>query len=62
MAGGDDKFYREGQYVSGAAQGYLIDKKTAEKYNITNIGQLTDPKIAKLFDADGDGKAEPYGL
>ena len=61
MAGGDDKFYREGQYVSGAAQGYLIDKKTAEKYNITNIGQLTDPKIAKLFDADGDGKADLTG-
>ncbi|MEZ9794638.1 glycine betaine/L-proline ABC transporter substrate-binding protein ProX, partial [Vibrio splendidus] len=50
-----------GQYVSGAAQGYLIDKKTAEKYNITNIGQLTDPKIAKLFDADGDGKADLTG-
>ncbi|MGB1321513.1 MAG: glycine betaine ABC transporter substrate-binding protein, partial [Vibrio gallaecicus] len=32
MSGGDEKFYREGQYISGAAQGYLIDKKTAEKY------------------------------
>ena len=29
MAGGDEKFYRQGQYISGAAQGYLIDKKTA---------------------------------
>jgi len=61
MSGGDDKFYRQGQYVSGAAQGYLIDKKTAEKYGITNIGQLKDPKIAKLFDADGDGKADLTG-
>lgn len=61
MAGGDDKFYRQGQYVSGAAQGYLIDKKTAEQYGITNIGQLKDPKIAKLFDADGDGKADLTG-
>ncbi|MCG7498091.1 glycine betaine/L-proline ABC transporter substrate-binding protein ProX [Vibrio sp. Of7-15] len=61
MAGGDDKFYRQGQYVSGAAQGYLIDKKTAEKYNITNISQLSDPKLAKLFDADGDGKADLTG-
>ncbi len=26
-AGGDNKFYRKGVYVSGAAQGYLIDKK-----------------------------------
>ncbi|MCW8348151.1 glycine betaine/L-proline ABC transporter substrate-binding protein ProX [Vibrio sp. ZSDZ65] len=60
-AGGDEKFYRKGQYISGAAQGYLIDKKTAEQYGITNIGQLNDPKIAKLFDADGDGKADLTG-
>lgn len=26
-AGGDNKFYRKGVYVSGAARGYLIDKK-----------------------------------
>ncbi len=26
-AGGDKKFYREGVFVNGAAQGYLIDKK-----------------------------------
>ncbi|MDX1303542.1 glycine betaine/L-proline ABC transporter substrate-binding protein ProX [Photobacterium sp.] len=61
QAGGDDKFYRKGQYVSGAAQGYLIDKKTADQYGITNIGQLNDPKIARLFDADGDGKADLTG-
>ncbi len=60
-SGGDDKFSRFGEYISGAAQGYLIDKKTAEKYNITNIGQLKDPKIAKLFDANGDGKADLTG-
>ncbi|WP_114767740.1 glycine betaine/L-proline ABC transporter substrate-binding protein ProX [Vibrio rhodolitus] len=61
MAGGDDSFYRQGQYISGAAQGYLVDKKTADKYGITNISQLSDPKIAKLFDADGDGKADLTG-
>ena len=61
MAGGDKAFYRKGDYISGAAQGYLIDKKTADKYNITNIGQLTDPKLAKLFDANGDGKADLTG-
>ena len=60
-AGGDNKFYREGTYVSGAAQGYLIDKKTAEKYHITKIDQLKDPKIAKLFDTNGDGKADLTG-
>ncbi|GAA3968014.1 glycine betaine/L-proline ABC transporter substrate-binding protein ProX [Allohahella marinimesophila] len=60
-AGGDDKFYRKGKYIDGAAQGYLIDKKTAEKHGITNIGQFTDPKIAKIFDTDGDGKADLTG-
>lgn len=60
-AGGDAKLYRKGVYSDNAAQGYLIDKKTADAYNITNIDQLRDPKIAKLFDADGDGKADLTG-
>jgi len=60
-AGGDKVFYREGTYVTGAAQGWLIDKKTAEKYHITNIEQLKDPKLAKLFDTNGDGKADLTG-
>ncbi|QEW32200.1 proline/glycine betaine ABC transporter substrate-binding protein ProX [Erwinia billingiae] len=60
-AGGDNKFYRQGTYISGAAQGYLIDKKTADKYHIHDISQLKDPNIAKLFDADGDGKADLAG-
>ncbi|KJR21230.1 glycine betaine ABC transporter substrate-binding protein [Vibrio navarrensis] len=61
MAGGDKVFYRQGQYISGAAQGYLIDKATADKYNISNISQLKDPKIARLFDANDDGKADLTG-
>ena len=60
-AGGDKKFYREGTFVTGAAQGYLIDKKTAEQYKIKSIDQLKDPKIAKLFDTNGDGKADLTG-
>ncbi|MBS0848792.1 glycine betaine/L-proline ABC transporter substrate-binding protein ProX [Citrobacter sp. JGM124] len=60
-AGGDKKFYREGTYVTGAAQGYLIDKKTADQYKITNIEQLKDPNIAKLFSRNGEGKAELTG-
>jgi len=60
-AGGDKKFYREGVYVTGAAQGYLMDKKTAEKYHITKIDQLKDPKLAKIFDTNGDGKADLTG-
>ena len=60
-AGGKDKLSREGVFSANAAQGYLIDKKTAEKYKITNIEQLKDPKLAKLFDTDGDGKADLTG-
>ncbi|ARU58055.1 MAG: glycine betaine/L-proline ABC transporter substrate-binding protein ProX [Pseudomonadales bacterium] len=60
-AGGDKVFYRKGHYIEGAAQGYLVDKKTADKYGIDNIGDFKDPKIAKLFDTDGDGKADLTG-
>ena len=60
-AGGDAKLFRKGIFSPNAAQGYLIDKKTADKYHITNIGQLKDPKLAKLFDSDGDGKADLTG-
>lgn len=60
-AGGDAKLLRTGQYAGPAAQGYLIDKATAEKYHITRIDQLRDPALAKLFDHDGDGKADLTG-
>jgi glycine betaine/proline transport system substrate-binding protein len=60
-AGGDARLLRTGQYAGPAAQGYLIDKATADKYHITNIAQLRDPAVAKLFDHDGDGKADLAG-
>jgi glycine betaine/proline transport system substrate-binding protein len=60
-AGGDEKIFREGFYSSGALQGYLIDKKTADKYGITNLSQIKDPKIAELFDSNNDGKADLAG-
>lgn len=60
-AGGDAKLSRTGAYSPGAAQGYLIDKKTADAHKITNVAQLQKPEIAKLFDADGDGKADLTG-
>ena len=60
-SGGDAKFERLGTINENFFQGYQIDKKTADQYKITNIGQLKDPKIAKLFDSDGDGKADLSG-
>lgn len=59
--GGDKKIYKKGIFVNNCAQGYLIDKKTADKYHIKYINDLKDPKIAKLFDVDGDNKADLSG-
>ncbi len=60
-SGGDKTFAKAGYYIKGAAQGYLIDKATAEKYSIDSIDDLNKPEIAKLFDASGDGKADLTG-
>lgn len=60
-AGGDAKLWRKVIYSGNAAQGYLIDKKTADAHKITNIGQLKDPAIARLFDSNSDGKADLTG-
>ena len=40
----------------GGLQGYLIDKKTADKFNIKSIMDIK--KHAKEFDVNGDGKAD----
>jgi glycine betaine/proline transport system substrate-binding protein len=60
-AGGEAKLWRQGTYSTNALQGYLIDKKTAEAHKIRSIDQLKEPAIAKLFDTDGDGKANLTG-
>jgi len=60
-AGGDDTMVKVGSVLPGVLQGYMIDKKTADQYNITSIEDLKKPEIAKLFDSDGDGKADMTG-
>lgn len=60
-AGGSEKMSRNGAYITGTTFGYSIDAKTATAYGITNMDQLKDPAIAKLFDTDGDGKADMVG-
>jgi len=42
----------------GALQGYLIDRKTAEAHDINYVEDLTKDDIQKLFDSNGDGKAD----
>jgi glycine betaine/proline transport system substrate-binding protein len=49
------------QVEAGALQGYLVDKATADRLGITNLGDLQDPQIAAVFDRDGDGRAELIG-
>jgi glycine betaine/proline transport system substrate-binding protein len=52
---------RLGPTITGATQGYLIDKATADAHHITSLEQFKDPAIAALFDASGDGKASLAG-
>lgn len=59
--GGDAVLTRLGHISSDNIQGYLIDKKTADAAGIKYIEDLKDPEKAKLFDIDGNGKADLYG-
>jgi glycine betaine/proline transport system substrate-binding protein len=45
----------------GSVNGYIIDKASSEKYDIRYISDLLDPAKAKVFDSDGDGKADMVG-
>ncbi|WP_202802778.1 glycine betaine/L-proline ABC transporter substrate-binding protein ProX [Halomonas smyrnensis] len=60
-AGGDDSMVKAGDVMDGVIQGYLIDKKTAEEYEIESMDDLRDPQIAALFDTNDDGKADLTG-
>lgn len=60
-AGGDEKLVRLGKLSSNSLQGYLIDKVTANGEGIKYLEDLKDPEKAKLFDTNGNGKADLYG-
>lgn len=59
--GGDAVLTRLGHISADNIQGYLIDKKTADSTGIKYLEDLKDPEKAKLFDIDGNGKADLYG-
>lgn len=62
LVGEDDPVELVGTQVdAGALQGYFIDQPTAAEYGIDNLGDLTDPELAALFDVDGDGRADLIG-
>ena len=48
-------------FITGAAQGYLIDKKTADKYDIASLNDFKKADIAELFDTNNDKKADFTG-
>ena len=59
---GEDKAIKfDNKFIANCAQGYLVDKKTADKYNIKYYNDLKKPEIAKLFDLNDNGKADLTG-
>lgn len=58
----DEKAAAYGYVVkSGGLQGYLVDKKHQEKFNITSLADFKRPEVKEAFDHNGDGKADLYG-
>ncbi|NEQ44505.1 MAG: glycine betaine/L-proline ABC transporter substrate-binding protein ProX [Leptolyngbya sp. SIOISBB] len=45
----------------GALQGYLVDKVTAEQFNIQSLADLTRPEVMAALDSNGNGKADLIG-
>lgn len=42
----------------GSLEGYMVDKKTAERLDVTNLDDFRREKVKDAFDIDDDGKAE----
>jgi ABC-type proline/glycine betaine transport system substrate-binding protein len=45
----------------GALEGYLVDRRTAERLGLDSLDDLRDPEVAAVFDRDGDGRADLIG-
>lgn len=58
---GDSNFNAEpvGYVVEkGALQGYLVDKESAEKFDIMDLDDFRRPEVREAFDRNGNGKAD----
>lgn len=60
-AGGESVMTRVNAPITGAGQGYYVDKASAEAHGITDIGQMREAELAAIFDSDGDGRANLAG-
>ncbi|MGF1458185.1 MAG: glycine betaine/L-proline ABC transporter substrate-binding protein ProX [Leptolyngbyaceae cyanobacterium] len=45
----------------GALQGYLIDRATADRFNIQTLADLTQPEVIAALDHNGNGLADLIG-
>ena len=59
-AGGTEKMTRVGNLITGAVQGYLVDKKSYDA-GIRHLTDFKDKDVAAKFDSDRDGKADLAG-
>jgi glycine betaine/proline transport system substrate-binding protein len=59
-SGGEEVMRRVGHLITGAVQGYLVDKASYDA-GVTSIADLKDPEVAKRFDTNGDGTADLAG-
>ncbi len=50
------------EMLAGGLQGFMTDKATAEANGITTLADIgNNPDIAKIYDTDGNGKADLFG-
>ena len=62
VVGIQDKVMAVGFEVkAGALQGYLADKKSVDALAIKSLADFKKPHVAKVFDRDGNGKADLIG-
>ena len=59
--GGDAQLWRNSAFITDVQPGWFVDKKTADAHGIQSVTDLQKPEIAKLFDRDGDGRANLIG-
>lgn len=59
-AGGAERMTKVGTLITGAVQGYLVDKKSYDA-GVKSLEDFKKPEVAAKFDSDGDGKADLAG-
>lgn len=58
----EEKVEKVGYVVkAGGLQGYLVSKDYADKLNIKSLADFKRPEVVKVFDKNGDGKADLVG-